>query len=386
MQLSRKILHLPRWYPAKDLQNGVFIQKHARAAALQNEVIVLFAEPAGKTAIEQRQTGNLKEVFVRYQAAGSRLLNLIRYVQAVFQGWSRIRQSGFVPDICHVHMLNRPVLLALWLKWRFRIPYVITEHWSGYLTGEYNRKNALQKSFTRFAVRNSAMVITVSEVLKAGMMRCGLHADYRIVPNVADVLPEAWRQPPAADRFRFLIVADLKDKIKNISGAIRAFSEVNKKMPDTELIIIGDGTDRNALQKLVAELFAETQPVPVKFLGEKPNEEVLKIIPSAHALLVSSRTETFSVVTLEAIFSGRPVIATRCGGPEQFINEQNGILIEKDQDAELKDAMLQMINCYTRYPPEKVKSSIANDYSMEKISERLSALYNEVIAATGAKN
>jgi glycosyltransferase involved in cell wall biosynthesis len=86
--------------------------------------------------------------------------------------------------------------------------------------------------------------------------------------------------------------------------------------------------------------------------------------------------ETFSVVTLEAILSGRPVIATRCGGPEAFILPENGLLIDRDDDAQLANAMQQLLRNYSFYESGKVKNSLPGDYSLKGVGETINTLYH----------
>jgi len=372
-----KILFLPKWYPcAEDIQNGVFIQKHAQAAALHNEVTVLTVQTSENgREMEEMKAGNLNEVIVYYKPSLLKPLSILRYALAMRKGWRRVRQAGFFPDVCHVHVLNRPALLALWLKRKNSIPFIISEHWSGYVTGDFEHRGIVTGLFTALAVKQAAMVAVVSETLKAGMMQCGLKAAYRIVPNVAEALPDAWKQKPVTDKFRFLVVADLRDAVKNISGVIRAFKNVHAQEPQTELVIAGDGADKEKLEALSQALGLMES---CYFKGRLSNEEVLRLIPTAHAILINSRIETFSVVALESIFSGRPVISTRCGGPEQFINTQNGILIEKDNEQQLSEAMLKLMKNYSGYPAEQVKNSIPDIYTMEAVARALDDCYDAV--------
>jgi len=372
MQSRRKVLFLPKWYPCEgDVQHGVFVQKHARAAALHNEVAVLHAHPSKiKSRIAKSTEGSLTEVIIYYKVTAFSAVNFSLYVISMFRGWHIIAKSGFMPDVCHVHIMTRPILVALWLRLRHAIPFIISEHWSGYLTGLFERQSFFKKWFMRWAMSKASLITAVSDHLKNAMLQCRLKGSYRILPNIVETMPDAWRQQPAAGTFRFLVVADLKDTVKNISGVIRAFGEVHRKDEQTELMIVGDGIDRDVLEK-------QAKP-GVTFLGEKTNQEVLRIIPAAHVLIVNSRIETFSVVTLEAIFSGRPVIATRCGGPQQFINEQNGMLIEKDNAAELASAMIRIKNNYSRYVPEKIKDSLPRLYTMDAVARQLDNCYEEV--------
>ncbi len=374
----KKILFLPRWYPSEnDPQNGVFIQKHARAAARHHSVTVIYAEPSSKIHVtENAPESNLREVIYYYKKSSFKLLNLLRYFKTLFRAYRELLRGNFVPDLCHVHMLTRPVALALWLKWKHGIPYLITEHWSGYLTGKFQQENYFKKRLTAHAIKNAAMVTVVSEFLKKGMIQCGLNAKFQILPNVVETNAEGIVEKAPEGKFSYLVVADLNDAVKNISGIIKAFSRVYQKEPATELRIAGDGNDRAQLEQLAKQLQLETA---CHFLGRKTNDAILKLIPQAHVLIVNSRVETFSVVTLEAIFSGRPVIATRCGGPEAFINADNGILIGSNDEEGLAAAMLNIKKDYANYPPEKVSRSVENIYSLNTVADSLQKIYKEVL-------
>ncbi len=378
MQYPRNTLFLPRWYPSQnDMQNGVFIQKHARAAAMKNKVVVLYAIATnGESRITDSNYGNLREVIIYYAAGHISLLNFITSVKALFAIWRYVRRSGFQPDVCHLNVSGRQSLLALWINRKYSVPFIISEHWSGFISGQYEMQSFLKRLFTAYVFRKAALVTVVSETLKRAIINCGLRKDIKLLPNVVNVQPDAWKLHPVNAKFRFLAVADLKDEIKNISGIIRAFSEVHKNEPTAELMIVGEGKDRGMLESLVRNLKLEAA---CHFTGIKSNDEVLKIIPTAHVIIVNSRIETFSVITLEAIFSGRPVIATRCGGPEQFINERNGILIEKDNPDELKNAMLSIKKNYSKYSPHQVKESVPACYDMESIGRLLDGYYEEVL-------
>ncbi len=378
MTTARKVLFLPRWYPSEnDIQNGVFIQKHAQAAALHNEVAVLYAEPTkGQGKLLKAKSDGLTEVIVYYKDSGSGFLNGLSYLAAMKKGWKLIEKAGFTPNICHVHVLNRPALLGLWLKWFHRIPFIVSEHWSGYLTGKFKDKGVLTRWFTKLAVKEASGVTVVSEALKIGMMQCGLRADYKVLPNVVNIPSSSESLDVPAGCFTFLSVADLRDDVKNISGIIRAFARVIKENPEARLVIAGDGPDRAMLEGLVSSLGLQTA---CTFTGRLTNDEVIKLIPQTHVTIINSTIETFSVIALESIFSGRPVIATRCGGPEQFINNANGILIEPDNEKELAEAMKKVIENYHHYMAEKVRNSIQNIYSIEKIAAAIDQLYDRVL-------
>ena len=84
------------------------------------------------------------------------------------------------------------------------------------------------------------------------------------------------------------------------------------------------------------------------------------------------------MITLESILTGCPVIATKCGGPEQFVNENNGILIEKSNPKSLADAMVFIYLNKEKYMPEKVRTSVKQPYTKDYIRIELNNIYNTI--------
>ena len=120
---------------------------------------------------------------------------------------------------------------------------------------------------------------------------------------------------------------------KNMAGLLRAFAALHG---EPRLIIFGDGPESGALRTLCAELGLYSR---VSFRGHCPREELAEAYAAADCFVLASRSETFGVAYIEAMAAGLPVIATRCGGPEDFVTEENGILIPVDDESALIDAM-----------------------------------------------
>jgi glycosyltransferase involved in cell wall biosynthesis len=199
--------------------------------------------------------------------------------------------------------------------------------------------------------------------------------DSVILPNVVPGLERA--VPEAGTAGALLVVADLVDRIKNVSGVLRALAAARKQDQRLSLDIIGDGEDRSALQQLAMELGLQDA---VRFLGRLDNASVLDHMATRWALVVNSRFETFSVVTGEALALGRPVIATRCGGPTAFITPDNGLLIDPDDDAALAQAMLRLLRTAERYDPHVVRSSVDQRYGMDAVGRGYLAFYQNALA------
>jgi len=379
------VLFLPKWYPGRnDPQLGDFLRKQASATALRVKVSVLHVAPVkgpgARDEEELTEAEGLWELRRYYRASAHpwrpwrRAVNLGRYWRASMGGWRRVVRERGMPALVHVHILVRPALVAWWLKRRHGLPYVLSEQSSEYLDGTYAGKGALFKWLNRFLFRNAAAVTAVSAWLGDGLVAHGLCERYDTVPNVVPGLDRPL--PPAGPTGHFMVVADLVDRTKNVGGVLRALAAARRKDPRPRLTVIGDGPDRRALEELAA---AQGLNGHVDFLGRLPNNVVLDQVAEAWAMVVNSNVETFSVVTGEALAQGRPVIATRCGGPVAFITPENGLLIEPGDHEGLTNAMLELIARAGDYHPGTIRRSVGERFSQEAVGKAFEAIYRSIL-------
>lgn len=367
------VLFIPKWYPGRnDPQLGDFLRKQAIAVANYSHVSVLHV--AALKGLEQAEKQELTEqdgpweLHCYYRPSSIPLaplrkaLNMLRYRRAVERGWKRVRAERGMPDLVHAHVLLRPVLVARMLERRFGIPYVVSEHSSVFMDGSYARRSAMYRWLCRRGMRGAKAVSAVSRWLADALAEHGLCADTVLLPNVVPGLERTL--PSAGTPGDLLVVADLVDRTKNVSGVLRALAEARKKDVRLRLSIIGDGEDRAALEHMAERLQLKGA---VRFLGRLANAEVLDQIAKHWALVVNSNVETFSVVTGEALALGRPVIATRCGGPTAFITPENGLLIEPRDDAALAQAMLHLLANAERFEPQVIRSTVGERYSSQAV-------------------
>ena len=95
--------------------------------------------------------------------------------------------------------------------------------------------------------------------------------------------------------------------------------------------------------------------------------------------ILPSWSETFGVVYIEAMAAGLPVIATRCGGPEDFVTEENGLLIPVGDRDELIRAMDQMWEDCARYDRAAIAENAVSRFSAEAIARQLTDIYNKLV-------
>jgi glycosyltransferase involved in cell wall biosynthesis len=96
------------------------------------------------------------------------------------------------------------------------------------------------------------------------------------------------------------------------------------------------------------------------------------------ACIISSRKETFAVVGIEALASGIPVLSTKCSGPEDYINEENGILVENDSVDALTDGIVEIIKNYKKFNSKKIITDAKLKYSKEAVTQKYIKLYKEL--------
>ena len=367
-----KVLHITKWYPNQDdVQNGVFIQKHIAAVQPYCNVKILAWLPASdqNTITRESHEDNMaitRTWFKPKTSVAEKRHAFVSYIHSHYNNKN-------LPDLLHLHVFSPDLLIALYWAKRKNIPVVVSEHWSGYARGLFSQLPKWRKwSFRRLAKANR--ILPVSAFLRDSMLQSGIKGSYTVVPNIVETRGYSVEKSCA---FGFVVVADLVDEIKNISGIIAAFEEVAAIHPQASLHIIGGGPDEEDIIKRVNQSAAAAQ---IKMYGRLANKAVNELLPSFHCLVLNSRVETFGVVVLEAHAAGLPVISTRCGGPEEWLEEAD-IAISVDDKMALQQAMLEMFSRKNQeYTFTKHKRC-----TPEQVGLQLHNVYNEVLKEEALK-
>ena len=159
-------------------------------------------------------------------------------------------------------------------------------------------------------------------------------------------------------------------KIDNIFKAIKEIKDI-----DIHLDVIGDGFYEKYYKDKCRELGMDNK---VTFLGRKNKKEINEIFKSEHALVISSEIESFAIPGIEALATGIPVVSTKCLGPEEYIDESNGVLCEKNDVQSLKNAIIKLYNNYDKYDPLKLRESIVR-FSEKEVAGKAYEIYKEAI-------
>lgn len=272
------------------------------------------------------------------------------------------------PDVVHAHFYSIAAIASI-LKKKYGIPFIITEH-SSKLNKPAEQISNLDKKLAIKAYENTDQIICVSEALRHNIKNNFQHESI-VIPNMVDNESFYFFQNNNKNNkpFIFVSVGNLKP-IKDFDKLIEAFSRVKG---DARLIIIGEGPERERLENLIDKLHLTSQ---VKLMGQLNRSEINKIYQESHVFVLPSQSETFGVSYIEAMYAGLPVIATRCGGPESFVEESNGIMVPVGDISLLANAMNEMRHQYKNYDPRQISESTMRRFSPSCIAEQIIEVYH----------
>lgn len=367
-------------YPTKDKpQSGIFIHKHAKAIAKFCPVVsVSVQEHAVEDFLEIREEGGVQSYVAGFRPSvlpAGPLRNLqqaSRKLSVANKVLHEVQADHGLPIRVHGYMYGWGFHMARALHRRWKVPYYLGEVWSGYAFGEFGRLPGYRKRMTATQVRGATGVNVLSTFLRDSMVACGLNNRFTITPAIVDD-PGPPKPFPSGPEIVIYHIADFRDKKKNTSGLIKAFTAAHRTEPRLRLHIIGDGADEAMLKQLARE--AGLLGSAIIFEGVMPNTEVYRHLSRAAFYITSSHIETFNTANLEALACGRPIITTDCGGPSDYFRPEIGLMVSKADDRALETAILEMARNYTDYDPAALHRYALEYFGYDAVKDKFREMY-----------
>jgi glycosyltransferase involved in cell wall biosynthesis len=266
----------------------------------------------------------------------------------------------FEPDVLYAHFLV-PAGLAASLA--SRAPLVVTAH--GQDVANIGSVPGVRAA-TRHVVRRAAAVVAVSEWLRAQLeaavpeavdkttvIDCGVDLERFAPRDQSQARAEVgW----IANGTTFLCLGALSER-KNVLRLARMF----ERRGEGTLTFVGDGPLRKALEGRHG----------IHLAGRAAHDTVPTWIAACDVLCQPSLVEPFGLATLEAMASARSVVATRVGGPPEFVSPESGVLVDPEDD----DALLAALDTAAALPrPNLVARTAAEPHDVKLQAERVEAI------------
>jgi 1,2-diacylglycerol 3-alpha-glucosyltransferase len=321
-------------------------------------------------------------------------------------------------DVIHVH---HPVLIgytALYLGKKYRIPVIYTYHtryeqYLHYLAPYYNLQNRYLREQNKLLRQAEGKILSVSEnkivpkyiktftkhcdlvfapthLMKEHLINQGSNTEIKLLPtglketsfepNIEEVI-KIRHKYLGDNQFLFCTVSRL-EREKNLSFLIRGMKELRKRYQDRfRLLILGDGTKREELEKEVLALGMEKQII---FVGTVSQDEITNYYKACDLFVFSSKSETQGIVLLEAMAVGLPVVAVKASGVNDIVKDQiNGLTTEEDEK-EFSGAIHKLLSNIKHYEETTVgANNTAREYSNETIAKKAEEHYTEAIIKKG---
>ena len=366
-----KILHITNWYPSKlNPFAALWIKRHIDSLpdSCISRIYHIEIRKGGFSFHWDSNSSNHQSYILTLPYLVWSINEIFYYLILSYVLLIKERNSKF--DVINFHIAYPILRYFDKLKVLRRIPVVITEHWSAYHY-HFNLKGSKKLKPIQKIFHHKIPVITVSKSLGEDIKEfSGTEFENYVLPNIveAKVFFKGSKVHASNQRY-FLMVSQWKAPKKPLE-AIRAFLEFSKNHVEVSLIIIGYG------EQITAMKIAANEEKCIQFVGSKKSDEIAEYMRNAIALVHPSEYETFSVVCAEALTCGCPVIASKVGGIPEFVNDENGILLDETNESSIQNAMT---HCYQNPP----KMTNFPNFSSEHIGVRYSEILQKVIDGFG---
>lgn len=370
----KNVLFLSSWYPSRvHTTLGNFVRYHALAASKYNSINVLYIVADDNVTdyeIKYFQDNELKTTIVYFKRGIFKYLN---YFVAFTKGFHFVKEKNKLKfDIVHMNIMHPGIWQALYLKWRYKIPYVVSENWHGFQDLAKYNLSFLEMKLIKLGFRFSSVISPVSKQLKNCMINANYQAKYQIIPNVVDTDKfHIGELDTNKNNFTFLHVSTLDDSIKNVSGIIDAFEKIKHK--NMVLKIIGDGPVDWIIKKVSTLKTKNTVIVE----SEKTHDQIAEEMQKADVFVLFSNIENLPLVLIESISSGTPFIATKVGGIPELFNNELGRLVDAGSIDQLLSEMNFMVKNPDFFNPSRIRSFAIKNYSNEEVGKKFNDLYIE---------
>ncbi len=298
-----------------------------------------------------------------------------KFAEAIRRGFSWYVAEHGLPELIHAHVVLPAGWVAVELGARFGIPVVLTEHSEPFAM---HLKTEKQRGLARDILQRVDRLIAVSPALSDTMADFVPAVRASVIGNLIDT--EFFTLAPCGDSvartFRFFMLGIMEERkgTRFLLQATRALLE--RGYTNFEVYLGGDGPMRPAFETQARELAVGDR---CRFLGMLGRPQVREQMQACNVFVLPSLGETFGIVLGEAMACGKPVLSTRCGGPEFLVTAETGVLTSPGDVPALTDAMASFLDGRHAFKADRIRESIVGRFGAAAFLEKHELLYEETI-------
>ncbi len=363
-----KVLHIANWYPNRwEDREALFVKEHIKALDhfCQNDLVHLEVRYSADTFFKfvNYRISPTEEAFIILTSIKVwRVIEILYLKLLLVVLWKYKVNEGY--DIINFHIAYPLLTYRDIIKKVIKLPFVVTEHWTAY---HYNfnlplastKLDRIKKIFS-----SDLPLITVSQALCEDIKAFAKNENLccKVVPNVVDERLFRYKEKNTS-RISFFMLNYWRE-IKKPFVLLEAFGKVLNAYPDAHLRVGGYGP---LWDEMISYVEVHGLEQNVEFLGKLSKEEVAKEMQGCLIFLHAADYETFSVVCAEALMCGTPVIMTKLPAVVEFINLDNGRLIDVEES--WAEAIIEEVKGYGKFDNKEIAVNAANKFSVQSIGE-----------------
>jgi L-malate glycosyltransferase len=288
-------------------------------------------------------------------------------------------------NLVHAHFVYPDGVIAARLGRMLGVPVMTTEHafWRPWLTTPSRPARQVSK-----AIRSINLITAVSEVLREDIRAVVKDAvEVDVLPNIVDGNTFTLPSRTCPERAGLLFVG-LVRRAKGLDVLLRALVLLRDAGRAVRLRVLAADAMRSyrrdmaEIYSLIAELRLENL---VEIRHGVPPAQVAEAMQSAALVVVPSRRESFCSVAAEALACGTPVVVTKCGGPEEFVTSDDGVLVATESPEALAAGITQTLESLDTFDRRGMRERVLRRFSAPVVAERMLGFYRSLLAQYGSK-
>ncbi len=313
-----------------------------------------------------------------------REISFLDDLKALHEIYSLIKKRKY--DVVHLHSSKAGILgrIAAKLARVSKVIYTIHGFWGIEQYAGLKRKILIMAERLAAKFTDKIVLPCEKEKERAKIYKIGKESQYVIIPNA--VIPEK-PYPKGTLRKELGIPDDVKivgnvarlDRPKNPMRFLKVATEVLKKRDDVAFVWIGGSLVEDYYSKAVNEYVRTHSEIKRKVFLLGFREDAAKLMADFDVFLLTSDYESFGLVVLEALYAGVPVVSTKCGGPEDIIEDgKTGFLVNKNIE-EIRDVLEYTLDNLNnlRFSVKRSSEKILERFSIKSFLEGYSRIYEE---------